>query len=131
MICSKQFLDFYNSTFEYIGEKYGYHALCDYWKHISKTTLADLKECVEKDGLSGCFRYWTTTLPAEGAQYKITLNGKFILEILECPSIKHLGDRAYRHYCDHCAVMYQEVFKELGYDYTIEIGETCTIEVSK
>lgn len=134
MICTPQFIQVYNETFRFIREESGHNAVYAYWNRIADIILADLKELVREKGLKGCVDYWSRVLTKEDAHFRITLNDKFTLEILRCPSLRLL-EEPYDNYCGHCDVMYRKIFEELGYKYNIEYGfgggADCRITISK
>lgn len=133
MICSEEFIKNYNDLFKTIHQKRGRQAVRHLWEDISDAWLDELRDEVERYGLYGALRYWSDTLRAENANYQLRLkDNKLTLTIHECPSLRIL-DKPYKHYCDHCDVLYRRALEGLGYKYEIDFtgkGQ-CKITVSK
>ena len=158
MICSREFILIYNATFIYIYQQTDFNCaklVEEYWRKIAPIALKDLDLCLDTCemadgtglGLTKAKEYWDKVLTAEGAVYSIDTFTHFLrnpsteytppiedmtLNIYECPSLKILGDKAYKHYCDHCTVMYEPIFDKRGFDYKVERKERgCRIRITK
>jgi hypothetical protein len=85
---------------------------------------------VEKNGIRGCWLYWTHTLNEEAADFTMELDeekGVFRIIMHHCPSKGRLNElqhiEAYHDYCGHCDVLYRRVLKPLGYEVTFDMSE--------
>jgi hypothetical protein len=132
MKVSKSFVKIYNETFKFIAEKLGKESVEEYWLRIAPLILWDLDKAVNKKGLFGAWEYWSDVLQGEGAFYEMDIeDGVFKLNIFRCPSLKAL-EKPYEHYCDHCRIMYEPIFKKHGFNYSIKRnGKGCQITISR
>jgi len=122
------------------GEKGGKQAVLDFWNYLSDTYLTTLKEFVAKNGIRGCWMYWSQTLNEEAADFTMELDedaGEFRIIMHHCPSKGRLLELdqidPYEDYCRHCDVLYRRVLEPLGYEYTVDLTEThkarCSVTV--
>ena len=145
MISCTEFIPSYSELFTYLEEHHGKQAVRDYWDHCfvpdgSNSPLADL---VLKEGIRGCFSYWTHTLNEEAADFTMYLNEKagwFMNVMHHCPSKgrllaleKTIGIKPYCDYCLHCDG-YRHAVKLLGLDYVFNTRgidhASCSIFIS-
>ncbi|OGO81150.1 MAG: hypothetical protein A2Y21_01875 [Clostridiales bacterium GWC2_40_7] len=142
MISCTEFIPAYSEFFKYLEEKDGKKAVVAFWEYLSDSFLTNLKELVVKEGISGCWLYWSHTLNEEAADFSMILDeeaGEFSIEMHKCPSkgmlneVKHI--KPYRDYCQHCDVLYRRVLEPLGYRYSIDLSgcsqAQCTLKVSR
>jgi hypothetical protein len=101
----------------------------EYWEYIAETGLDNLRQEVLKNGIEGCFNYWSHTLNEEAADFKMTLNAsrtEFRIDMNHCPSRGKLNElshvKPYRDYCLHCDVLYRSVLEPLGYEFDIDLN---------
>ena len=142
MISCTEFIPAYSELFKYLEKVGGKSAVIDYWQYLSDNFLGNLKDLVEKEGLRGCWLYWTHTLNEEAADFTMELDeevGEFRITMHHCPSmgllLKTPHIEPYPAYCEHCAILYRRVLEPLGYEYQFyhpEPGEaSCSIVVKR
>ena len=114
MISCAQFIPAYSELFRYIDERHGYSAVEKFWEYLFKPDGKGipLVNFVRREGLRGCFSYWSGTLNEEAASFTMYLNEKrgfFLIEMHRCPSkgrLLELSDKSgiapYANYCLHC-----------------------------
>ena len=114
MISCTEFIPAYSELFAFLDEKYGRDEVERYWEFLFNPTggRLPLTEMVEKEGIRGCFTYWSGTLNEEAADFTMYLNeekGWFMIAMHRCPSKGKLldmqeayGITPYRDYCLHC-----------------------------
>lgn len=142
MISCTEFIPAYSELFKFLEKKDGKDAVVTYWKHISSDGLDNLRNEVVKNGIRGCYNYWSQTLNEEAADFTMTLDEEaeeFSIEMHYCPSkgrlvnFKHLTP--YSDYCGHCDLLYRGVLEPLGYTYDIDLSKSdkasCKIKVTK
>ena len=112
---------------EEIGDK---AAVIDFWEYLSDNFLTNLKNSVEKNGIRGCWEYWSNTLNEEAAGFTMELDeqaGEFSVTMHRCPSKGRLLElqrvEPYRDYCEHCDILYRRVLEPLGFEYAIDLSE--------
>lgn len=142
MISCTEFIPAYSELFNYIEEKGGREAVEKYWDFLAEKFLGNFKELVEKNGLRGCWMYWSHTLNEEAADFRMELdeeNNIFSIEMRACPSkgklisIKDDFD-SYPDYCSHCRI-YETAIGPMGYDVETELSQVdkarCKITIRK
>ncbi len=142
MISCTEFIPVYSELFKFLEEKNGKTAVIAFWEHLSDAFLNNLRNCVVKNGLAGCFEYWSHTLSEEAADFKMTLdedNQIFTIEMRRCPSkgrlleLRHI--EPYKAYCEHCDVLYRRVLEPLGFIYELDLSRCdeacCRLTVKK
>lgn len=131
MISCTEFIPAYSELFKYIEEKEGKAAVVDFWNYLSDIFLTNLKDLVIKNGIRGCWMYWSHTLNEEAADFTMELDeeaGEFTITMHHCPSkgrlleYKHI--KPYRNYCGHCDALYRRVLEPLGFEYDIDLTKT-------
>lgn len=142
MISCTDFIPAYSELFKYLEKRDSKEAVVAYWHRISDTGLDKLRDEAARNGLRGCYNYWTHTLNEEAADFTMTLDedaGEFTIDMHFCPSkgrlldFKHL--EPYPDYCLHCDLLYREVLEPMGYEYDIDLSRTdraaCTLTVKR
>jgi len=125
MISCTEFIPAYSEGFKFFESAGGRSGLENFWRFLSDTYLKDsLAGLVEKEGLEGCFIYWSQALNEEAADFRIELNeieGVHRGKMFHCPSkgmllaLKHM--EPHKDYCDHCLALYKPVLEKFGYNY--------------
>ena len=130
MISCTDFIPAYSELFKYLESRGGKKAVVDFWKYLSDNFLGNLKSLVEKNGIRGCWMYWSQTLNEEAADFTMELDedkGEFVINMHHCPSKGRLIEESlfdpYHDYCEHCDILYRRVLEPLGYEYNIDISE--------
>lgn len=128
MISCTEFIPAYSELFSYLEDKKGRAEVDAFWKYLFEPTGdgIPLINFVQKEGIRGCFTYWTGTLNEEAADFTMSLNEKagwFLLEMHRCPSKGRLlqlkdeiGITPYRDYCLHCD-SYRSAIEKVGLGY--------------
>ena len=123
MISCTEFIPAYSELFKFLEKEGGKQAVLDFWNYLSDNFLGNLKDLVEREGLRGCWLYWSRTLNEESADFTMELDeeaGWFRIVMHRCPSKSRLIDNGrvepYHDYCGHCGVLYRRVLEPLGYD---------------
>lgn len=112
MISCTEFIPAYSTLFTYLEEKFGPKEVPKYWGLHFDPKQSALYKFVQKEGIKGCFTYWTGTLNEEAADFTMYLNekrGYYLLDMHHCPSKGRLlklkdeiGVEPYHGYCLHC-----------------------------
>lgn len=121
MISCRDFIPAYSELFKFLEKKGGREAVHGYWCYLSDKFLGNLNDYVAKNGIKGCWMYWSKTLNEEAADFTMELNeeeGWFRILLHECPSMKRLITtehiEPYHDYCEHCNVLYRRVLDKYG-----------------
>lgn len=114
MISCTEFIPSYSELFAFLEEKYGRGEVDRFWKFLFAPTgeSIPLVNFVKREGIRGCYDYWSGTLNEEAADFTMYLNEKagwFMIDMHACPSKgrllkleKELGLKPYHDYCLHC-----------------------------
>ena len=112
MISCTEFIPAYSTLFNYLEEKFGPQEVPHYWGLHFDPTKSALYQYVSKEGIKGCFSYWTVTLNEEAADFTMYLDekrGYYLLDMHHCPSKgrllklrEEIGVEPYHGYCLHC-----------------------------
>lgn len=114
MISCTEFIPAYSELFTYLEETRGRAEVEAFWRYLFEPDGKGLPliDFVEREGIRGCFSYWSGTLNEEAADFTMYLNEKagWFLEVMHrCPSKGRLlelkesiGLAPYRDYCLHC-----------------------------
>ena len=91
MISCTEFIPAYSELFHYLDETFGREEIDRYWATLFKPDGkgGPLITFVEKEGIRGCFSYWSGTLNEEAADFTLYLNEKagwFKIDMHKCPS---------------------------------------------
>lgn len=128
MISCTEFIPSYSELFTYLEDKHGREEVSRFWKYLFEPTGdgIPLINFVQKEGIRGCFTYWSGTLNEEAADFTMYLNEKagwFLLEMHHCPSKgrllklkEEIGIEPYHHYCLHCD-SYRSAIEKVGLGY--------------
>jgi len=129
MISCTEFIPAYSELFKYLEARGGRDAVVRFWEYLSDTFLGNLKSAVEKDGLRGCWVYWSHTLNEEAANFTMELDeeaGFFQIDMHRCPSMARLIElnhlEPYQDYCRHCDVLYRRVLEPFGLQCDVDLS---------
>ena len=127
MISCTEFIPSYSTLFAFLEENYGTDEVHHFWEDLfdpkknGPTHL--LEEEIGKNGITGCWNYWTHTLNEEAADFDLYLdeeNGWYLCRMRHCPSkgrllaIEHMTP--YHDYCSHCD-LYRRTVEQYGLQY--------------
>lgn len=128
MISCTDFIPAYSELFSYLEDTYGREAVSRLWDHLFEPTGEGIPliNFVKKEGIRGCYTYWSGSLNEEAAEFTMYLNepaGWFLLEMHHCPSKGRLlqlrdeiGITPYHDYCLHCD-SYRFAVEQVGLAY--------------
>ncbi len=128
MISCTEFIPAYSELFTFLEEKHGRDEVDRFWKYLFKPDGKGIPliNFVEKEGIRGCFTYWSGTLSEEASDVTLYLNEKsgwFMVNMHKCPSKGRLlglrdeiGIVPYHHYCLHCD-SYRDAVEKIGLEY--------------
>ena len=131
MISCTDFIPAYSDLFRFLEKKGGKEAVLDFWNDLADRFIGNLRDLVRREGIRGCWTYWSRTLNEEAADFTMELDerrGIFRGTLRRCPSkgrllkLKHF--KAYPDYCGHCDVLYRRVLEPLGYQVYLDMS-TC------
>ena len=133
MISCTDFIPAYSEMFRYLEDNYGRAEIDNYWRTMFKPGGGSpLVNFVTKEGIRGCFTYWTGTLNEEAAHFTMYLNEKrgfFKLVMHRCPSKGKLIDlrdqiglEPYHDYCLHCDG-YRAAVEKVGLEYIYDFSD--------
>ena len=135
MISCTEFIPAYSELFSYIDETHGRDEVDRFWKYLFAPTGEGIPLIgfVEREGIRGCFSYWSETLNEEAADFTMMLNEKagwFKIKMHRCPSkgrlltlAEEIGITPYRDYCLHCD-SYRLAAAKVGLDYVYDFDGT-------
>lgn len=127
--------DFYfaiNATFRFIADKLGQAGWADWLRDMATEYYRPVWESWRRGGLDAVARYLGAAFAAEpGAVYEIRREPeKVVLEIRECPAIKHLrahGRGIVPFYCQHCQHQFGKMAELAGLSMSLRGGNgDCT-----
>ena len=128
MISCTEFIPAYSELFTYLEEHYSREEVSNFWTYLFSPEDADtpLFRFIKREGIRGCFSYWTGTLNEEAADFTMYLNEKagwFMNVMHHCPSKgrlldlqKDIGIKPYHDYCLHCD-LYRLAVEQMGLKY--------------
>lgn len=114
MISCTEFIPAYSELFSFLDENYGRPEVEKFWTYLFAPTGKGIPliNFARKDGLRGCWDYWSGTLKEEAADCTRYFNEKagwIASEMHYCPSKgrllemeKEIGLKPYYDYCGHC-----------------------------
>ena len=114
MISCTEFIPCYSELFSYLEEKHGREEVDRFWEYLFQPDGKGIPliSFLEKEGVHGCWSYWTGSLNEEAADFTMYLNEKrgfYFLNMHHCPSKGRLlelqdeiGVEPYHDYCLHC-----------------------------
>ena len=125
--------DFYfaiNSTFRFIRDVLGRHALEAYWTSLGREYLAPVSQYWKNGGLEAIANYWNEFFKAEpGAEFEISSRSDAVeLEVKVCPAIKHLRDGGRTitpEFCQHCYFVTEAAAQQAGFSIRVQGGNGC------
>lgn len=130
MISCTDFIPAYSEGFKFLEMTGGRKEVEKFWSYLSEIYLKDtLGELVTRDGLAGCYAYWSHSLNEEAADFTMVLDeikSEFIIDMHKCPSkgmlneIKHL--EPYPSYCEHCPALYAPIVERSGYKFEYDLS---------
>lgn len=128
MISCTEFTPCYSELFKYFDHKYGYDEVKKFWKYLFEPTGTGIPliNFVKKEGIRGCWSYWSGTLNEEAADFTMYLNEKagWFMNVMHwCPSKgrllrlkEEIGFEPYERYCFHCD-SYRSACEKVGLKY--------------
>ena len=142
MISCTEFIPAYSELFRFLEKEGGKQAVLDFWNYLSDNFLGNLKSLVEKNGIRGCWLYWSHTLNEEAADFTMELDeaaGEFGIVMHRCPSKGRLlastHIEPYPDYCRHCDVLYRRVLEPLGYECEVDMSRceeaACAVRIRR
>lgn len=139
MKVNHRFVKFYNDTFKFINKVMGLEVLIEYMRKVCPILVSDLQMLVKVKGLHGAKEYWNRVLTEEKAIFAVNYKHRKFqkpeevleLHISRCPSINAL-DEPCREYCRHCAIVYGDLFEQLGYTFQHQNfgGGKCSFKIT-
>lgn len=132
MISCTEFVPLYSELFQYIEDREGKEGVVKYWEYISDNYVAPrLGAEVEKNGMQGCWEYWSKSLNEEAADFTMTYDPdakEFVIDMHHCPSKGMLDSfdhfEPYSDYCGHCDLLYARVLEKYGIKFTCTVSDT-------
>ncbi len=126
MISCTEFIPAYSQLFTYLEDHYGREEIDRFWGHLFQPDSHPLTDYLRKEGIRGCYTYWTASLSEEASDVTVYLNEKagwFMIDMHRCPSKGRLLDMQaatgvppYRDYCLHCD-HYRTAVESVGLNY--------------
>ena len=128
MMSCTEFIATYSELFTFLEKKHGREEVERFWQFLFEPDGKGIPliRFVEREGIRGCYSYWTGTLNEEAADFTMYLNEKagwFHNEMHHCPSKGRLlelkdeiGLEPYRDYCLHCDY-YRKAIEKVGLVY--------------
>ena len=83
MISCTEFIPAYSTLFSYLEENFGPNEVPSYWNLHFDYTKSTLYQFIRREGIRGCFSYWSVTLNEEAADFTMYLNEKRGFYLLE------------------------------------------------
>lgn len=135
MISCTEFIPAYSQLFTFLEERYGREEVDRFWEYLFTPDGAGIQlvNFLLKEGIKGCYTYWSGSLNEEAADFSMYLNEKdgwFKLNMHECPSKGRLlklqdtmGIVPYHDYCLHCD-HYRESAEKAGFEYIYDFCGT-------
>ena len=133
MISCTEFIPAYSTLFTYLEETFGPEEVPSYWAKHFDYTKSSLYHFVSREGIRGCYSYWSGTLNEEAADFTMYLDeekGYYYLQMHHCPSKGRLlslkeqvGAEPYHGYCLHCDY-YRAAIEACGLHYIYNFAGT-------
>ena len=131
MVSCTDFIPLYSELFKFLEEKGGKEAVVKYWESISDQYVEPrLGEEIKKNGLKGCWNYWSKSLNEEACDFRMEYDEEknhFAIIMRGCPSkgmLLKLGyTNPYHDYCGHCDVLYSRCAAKYGIELTSDLSE--------
>lgn len=130
MLSCTEFIPAYSKLFAFLEEREGHEGVVKYWEFISDNYVQQsLGAEVERNGIAGCWDYWSHSLNEEAADFTMTLDeekGEFMIDMHYCPSkgrlIQFEHIEPYHDYCGHCDLLYRRVLEKFGFSYDYDMS---------
>ncbi len=128
MVSCTEFIPYYSELFSYLEEKHGREEVEQFWEFLFQPAEdgIPLINFIKKEGIHGCWSYWSGSLNEEAADFTMYLNEKrgfYLLKMHRCPSKgrlltleEEIGLKPYPHYCLHCDY-YRRAIETIGLKY--------------
>ena len=128
MISCTEYIPAYSELFTYLENRYGREEVEKFWEYLFAPDGKGIPLIIflQKEGIRGCYSYWSGSLNEEAADFTMYLNearGFFLLDMHRCPSKgrllelkEQLGIVPYRDYCLHCD-HYRAAAEKAGFRY--------------
>jgi hypothetical protein len=135
MISCTEFIPAYSELFAFLEHNWGREQVDEFWDYLFAPTGdgIPLINFVLKEGIRGCYSYWSGTLNEEAADFTMYLNEKagwFKIDMHRCPSKGRLlelrdeiGIEPYHDYCLHC-FCYKYSLEKIGLEYIYDFTGT-------
>lgn len=102
----------------YLEKNYGWKVVKDYLLQVAKNVYGEFSQKIKKQGLKVLTRHLRKIFDVEDAEYEIrNYNGRLILEVRQCPALKHLRKRAYpvmKRFCECDRIITEAICKNAG-----------------
>lgn len=128
MISCTEFIPAYSELFTFLAKTRGRAEVDKFWAYLFEPDGKGIPliNFVEKEGIRGCYTYWSGSLNEEAADFSMYVNEKrgfFYLEMHRCPSKGRLlqlketdGVTPFPEYCLHCDY-YRHAVEKIGLKY--------------
>lgn len=128
MISCTEFIPAYSELFTFLAKEKGRAEVDNFWAYLFEPDGKGIPliNFVEKEGIRGCYTYWSGSLNEEAADFSMYVNEKrgfFYLEMHRCPSKGRLlqlketdGVTPFPEYCLHCDY-YRHAVEKIGLKY--------------
>lgn len=128
MISCTEFIPAYSELFTFLAKTRGRTEVDKFWAYLFEPDGKGIPliNFVEKEGIRGCYTYWSGSLNEEAADFSMYVNEKrgfFYLEMHRCPSKGRLlqlketdGVTPFPEYCLHCDY-YRHAVEKIGLKY--------------
>lgn len=128
MISCTEFIPAYSELFTFLAKEKGRAEVDTFWAYLFEPDGKGIPliNFVEKEGIRGCYTYWSGSLNEEAADFSMYVNEKrgfFYLEMHRCPSKGWLlqlketdGVTPFPEYCLHCDY-YRHAVEKIGLKY--------------
>ena len=128
MISCTEFIPAYSELFTFLAKEKGRAEVDTFWAYLFEPDGKGISliNFVEKEGIRGCYTYWSGSLNEEAADFSMYVNEKrgfFLLDMHRCPSKGRLlqlketdGVTPFPEYCLHCDY-YRHAVEKIGLKY--------------
>lgn len=128
MISCTEFIPAYSELFTFLAKEKGRAEVDKFWAYLFEPDGKGIPliNFVEKEGIRGCYTYWSGSLNEEAADFSMYVNEKrgfFLLDMHRCPSKGRLlelketdGVTPFPEYCLHCDY-YRHAVEKIGLKY--------------
>ena len=128
MISCTEFIPAYSELFTFLAKTRGRAEVDTFWAYLFEPDGKGISliNFVKKEGIRGCYTYWSGSLNEEAADFSMYVNEKrgfFLLDMHRCPSKGRLlqlketdGVTPFPEYCLHCDY-YRHAVEKIGLKY--------------